>query len=148
MRGGEHSFIPLQDYFFPRPAQQPTPAPRFRTRLIGDGEEKRGRHVVHKGTSREPFDYSGTLLDSRVQLVWMLSLERLRPTDRPTVSLESIFTSFLDRPINPAEFQSSSRKFYSPSLRADPHFPERNDPRGLIRISNPSSLKASRASSC
>lgn len=29
MRGGEHSFIPLQDYFFPRPAQQPTPVPGF-----------------------------------------------------------------------------------------------------------------------
>lgn len=91
--------------------------PRFRTRLIGDGEEKRGRHVVRKGTSHEPFDYSGTLVDSRVQLVWMLSLERIaRPTDRPTVSLESIFTSFLDRPINPAESRSSSRKFYSPSI--------------------------------
>lgn len=100
MRGGEHSFIPLQDYFFPRPAQQPTPAPRFRTRLIGDGEEKRGRHVVHKGTSREPFDYSGTLLDSRVQLVWMLSLERLRPTDRPTDRLARIDLYELPRPTN------------------------------------------------
>lgn len=95
----------------------PGPPLRFRTRLIGDEEEKRGRHVVRKGTSHEPFDYSGTLVDSRVQLVWMLSLERIaRPTDRPTVSLESIFTSFLDRPINPAESRSSSRKFYSPSI--------------------------------